>query len=388
MNYARASQGSTRESQNSGFRIMGAPLAPTIARVVAMSEAVIAFDFWGAGNFGDDLMMDGFLRAIKHFGFDYEGRLVSFISSGLESQRIRFPHVKWVGADEEMQHKYLTSANIILGVGDTPFQFTCGDWFLRRLQRIVRTIAGDAQLVFINVGAEEEALKAADGFRDVLRRVSRCSTRDALSLSVLNRLNGCVDERVCKGGDLASISLRAIAADVCPNRRFPLGVILGSDTLSERDLCAAKTFLGGLAGPIAFITGDSRDASGFEYQLFRSWTKQLFSPMRKKLVLMRPRYDRCDLKDLIRPVAECEVVLSSRFHGILTAAWMGRRVAAIGRSSKVTALAEQLCIPCVQPPLDASSIRVAVENATVVNRELLEAHREMALQGVLACKFW
>lgn len=62
MNYAPVSDG-PRASRN-------------IAEGVTASEAVIAFDFRGAGNFGADLMMDGFLRAVKHFGFDYEGRLV------------------------------------------------------------------------------------------------------------------------------------------------------------------------------------------------------------------------------------------------------------------------------------------------------------------------
>jgi|SRR5579884_584734 len=352
-----------------------------------MSEPVIAFDFWGAGNFGDDLMMDGFLRAIKHLGFDYEGRLVGFTSFGLGSQKIRFPHVKWVG-DEGMQHKYLATSKVILGVGDTPFQFTCGDWFLRKLQHITATIADDAQLVFIDVGAEEEALKASDGFRAVLRRINRCSTRDTMSLSVLKCLSRGADDHLYQGEDLASISLQSIATEVRLSRRFRLGIILGIDTLSERDLFATKTFLEGFGGPIAFITGDSRDAAGFEYQLFRLWAKGLFSPMRKKLILRRPQYDTCDLKELIRPVADCDVVLSSRFHGILAAAWLGCRVAAIGRSSKVTALARQFRIPCVQPALNAAEIKFAVENATVVDRKLLEAHREMALRGVLACKFW
>lgn len=374
MNSARASQSSTPKS--------------SIAKGVAISDAVIAFDFWGAGNFGDDLMMDGFLRALKHFGFDYEGRIVSFTWSGLASQRIRFPHLTWVGSDEGMQDTHLTSAKIILGVGDTPFQFTCGDWFLRRLEGIVETIADDAQLIFINVGAEEEALQAADGFGEVLRRVNRCSTRDAMSLSVLKRLGRHTDDRLCQGGDLAGISLRAMATEICLSRRFRLGVILGHDTLSEKDLDAAKTFLEGFPRPIAFITGDSRDGSGFEYQLFRSWTKHWFSPIRKKLILLRPNYESCNLKDLINPIADCDVILSSRFHGILAAAWLGCRVAAIGRSSKVTALAQQFGIPCVQPPLNASAIKVAVDYATMVDRELLEAHREMALQGVLACKFW
>jgi len=374
MNYARASQGSTPKS--------------SVASGVATSEAVIAFDFWGAGNFGDDLMMDGFLRALKYYGFDYEERLVSFTSSGLASQRIRFPHVKWVGTDEGMQDTFLASSKVILGVGDTPFQYTCGDWFLRRLEQIVETIADDAQLVFINVGAEEEALEAGDGFGAVLGRVNRCSTRDAMSLSVLKRLGRRADDRLCQGGDLAGISLQAMSANIRRDRRFRLGVILGHDTFSERDLDAAKIFLEGLPGPIAFITGDSRDGSGFEYQLFRSWTKRWFSPLRKKLILMRPHYDSCALKDLIQPIAECDVILSSRFHGILAAAWMGCRVAAIGRSSKVVALAHQFGIPCVHLPLNISSIKVAVENATVVDCELLEAHRKMALQGVLACKFW
>jgi hypothetical protein len=169
---------------------------------------------------------------------------------------------------------------------------------------------------------------------------------------------------------------------------FKLGVIIGYDTLSKRDLASIKDALNTLRHPVAFITGDCRDGPGFEYQLFKSWTKHWFSPLRGKLVLRRPDYDRCALLDLVKPVTECETILSSRFHGILTAAWFGCKVAALGRGTKVTALAKECDIPCVEPPFDAEKIRETIKNACPVDRNRLREIKEMSLSGVLKCKFW
>jgi len=354
-----------------------------------LRQSFIAFDFWGAGNMGDDLMMAGFLEGLSHCGVQYAGRLASLSAFDIGSQRKRFPGIEWFGYKGQADlDRLLKKAELVLGVGDTPFQITCGDWFLRKLEHVFGSQRAGAEAMFINVGAEEEILPRAGEFAPILRRLSRCSTRDAFSHSVLQRLSAEPATNVLPGGDLAHISLERLAGTIAAERRHSLGLVVGIDTLSAHDQDAIKGYLGMVRGPVAFITGDCRDGPGFEWQLFKSWTKPWLSPLRRKLILRRPDYGSCGLEELVLPLAECETILSSRLHGIMAAAWLGCRVAAIGRSSKVVAFAEQLGVPCARPPLTEDAVRNVVQRAVVVPRWVLTECREAAYRGLTACKFW
>jgi hypothetical protein len=352
-------------------------------------QSLIAFDFWGAGNMGDDLMMAGFLEGLDHCGVRPKGLLWSLSAFDIASQRKRFPGIEWFSSkDRASLDRLLASTELLLGVGDTPFQITCGDWFLRHLEHVFRNKRAGTEAIFINVGAEEEVLPRAGEFAAILRQLSRCSTRDAFSHSVLHRLDAERSTLLLPGGDLAHISLERLSGTIAVERKFPLGVVLGIDTLSGNDLDAIRGYLGTAHAPVAFITGDLRDGPGFESHLFKTWTGRWFSRLRRQLTLRHRDYRSCSLEELVLPLAECETILSSRLHGILAAAWLGCRVAAIGRSSKVVAFAEQLGVPCAKPPLTEDALKDLVPEAVVVPRRLLEAARDEAYQGLTACKFW
>ena len=354
-----------------------------------MPQALNVFNFWGAGNMGDDLMLAGFLQALDHFGVSYKGRFSSLCSHNVASQTTRFPKINWIDSSTSPNWRLaLARTELVVGLGDTPFQLTSGDWSLKHLEEVCKCIPAGAETVFINIGAEQECLSRAADFAAVLHNVGRCSTRDSFSHSVLRKVSRNSNTQLSVGGDLANISLENISRQLSSNGKFKLAVIVGYDTLSTADLSAIKDAIIATSGPVSFITGDCRDGPGFEFELFKSWTKPFFSPLRRKLQLRRPDYGLCTLLELVQPVAECEVVLSSRLHGLLTAAWLGCRVAALGRSSKVVALAKECNIPCIEPPLDSGRIRDLIKNASVVDRARLKQCREESLDGILACKFW
>jgi hypothetical protein len=275
-----------------------------------------------------------------------------------------------------------------VGIGDTPFQLTCGEWFLAHLRKAFALIRPGAEVIFVNVGAEKEIVLKAGEFAGILRQIRRCSTRDVLSHSILRGLSEQMSTELSIGGDLANISLAELVKSTNSDRKFPIGLILGYDTLSKEDIAAVRSFLEQTRGPIAFITGDCRDGAGFEYELFRLWTKNWLSGFRKRLILRRPNYRSGSLAELVQPVAECELLLSSRFHGLLAGAWFGCRVAALARSSKVVALAEELGIPYLTPPFRAYDIQRLVTDAACVPRVQLEQQRRRAFDGVMACKCW
>jgi polysaccharide pyruvyl transferase WcaK-like protein len=354
-----------------------------------MRRALNVFNFWGAGNMGDDLMLAGFLQALDQLGVSYKGRLSSLCSHNVASQTIRFPKVNWIDSSTSQGWRVaLAHTELVVGLGDTPFQLTSGDWSLKHLEEVCKCIPAGAETVFINIGAEQECLSRAKEFAAILHYVSRCSTRDSFSHSVLRKVSGNSNTQLSVGGDLANISHESISRKMSSNGKYKLGIIVGYDTLSTADLSAIKEAINATGGPVAFITGDCRDGPGFEFELFNSWTKPFLSPLRRKLQLRRPDYALCTLLELVQPVAECEVVLSSRLHGLLAAAWLGCRVAALGRSSKVVALAKECNIPCIEPPFDSERIREVIKNASVVDRIRLKQFKEESLDGILACKFW
>jgi len=351
-------------------------------------NVLIAFDFWGAGNMGDDLMVDGFLRALRQLQPSKPGGITCLCAWDISSQRRRFPQLTWVDSKDDAAFRLaLDGAETVIGFGGTPFQLTSGDWLLGHMIRVFSRIKPDTEVVFINVGAETEISPRADEFAAILRRINRCSVRDDFSHGVLSGLGVKRPSEIHIGADLANISLPHLMKSVTPERKYSLGVVLGHDTLSDRDLDAAKFFLKNRRSKTltAFITGDSRDEEGFEYRLHQSWTRNWLSPLRRKLSLRRPDYAVCGMEDFVRPFAECETVISSRYHGLLTAAWCGCKVAAVGRSSKVTALAESLDVPVIIPPIKECDLITLEKAAVRVAPERLEAFQKAALQGVSAC---
>ncbi len=91
------------------------------------------------------------------------------------------------------------------------------------------------------------------------------------------------------------------------------------------------------------------------------------------------------MADLVRPFGECKTILSSRYHGLLTAAWFGCKVGAIGRSSKVVALAKLLEVPAIVPPIKTGDLERLEKMAVRVAPERLQELHKAALTGVSFC---
>ncbi len=205
---------------------------------------LIIFDFWGAGNMGDDLMVDGFLRALQQLQQSNIGKISCLCNCDISSQRIRFPQLTWVDSNDEAALKQaLDHAELIIGFGGTPFQLTSGDWLLRHMVRMFGLIKPQVEVIFINVGAETEIRSRESEFAGVLRRINRCSTRDDFSRQVLAGLNVKSPSEIHVGADLANVSLQHLKNTMAVKIKHPLGIVLGFDTLSPEDLLIVNKFL-------------------------------------------------------------------------------------------------------------------------------------------------
>jgi hypothetical protein len=331
----------------------------------------------GYGNIGDDLMLSGFLHSIKLLGLTVEGVCARATNHCPESQALRFPQVMWNRSVD------LRKGNVMWAViGDTPFQLSWGDWLLRLLQKLVPRMRICQRRTLICVGAESEIAPEAKAYGELSREFDRVSTRDAHTFNVLEGI-GYPKGRMREAADLANVSLPTLFPGAWVERKRDLGIVLATETMGENDLQAVGRFVASQTSTSAFVAGDMRAIPNHEVHVFKSMKKLGMIP--RTSVLEVPPYRTGSLAELVAPISENAVVISSRYHCLLAAAWSGCRVAAISRTSKVGALAEVLGCPSVTLPLTEGALRRAQMESIVVGRRLLDGLREKALEGVRFC---
>jgi polysaccharide pyruvyl transferase WcaK-like protein len=347
------------------------------------AKMLMGFDYYGAGNAGDDLMVGGFLRALETLGFDRPIELFSFYYDDPASQRRRFPQIQWV--DKRQGHwvnnPALRGVDCWAGVGDTPIQMTSGKWFFDALRADVPHVARFPIRRLINVGAESEVLAHPLSLAHLLQTFERISTRDGMSLGVFRAL-GAPDGRCRAGADLAHVFLRDFAAPPEPAREFDLGVVIAGDTLSDADIETVGEFLLQAPAKVAFIANETRPTARMERGIYERLVKRHGPRLLEAAPLLVPDYAGGSMADLLAPIARCRTILSSRYHAALAAAWLGCKVGVIARSSKVGAIAEELQVPVLAPPLAVDALRQLAERALPVSRRLLADLAEKAVEGV------
>ena len=345
----------------------------------------LGFDFYGDGNIGDDLMIAGFLRALEMLSADPLPALSGFSRGALESQQRRFPQIHWSSArgTGRLNGAGPEHVDCWAGVGGTPLQITSGDWFLRYLQQRKEEICSFRQRLLIGIGAEQEIRPRAAEFARLLGSFDRIATRDHQSAELVASLPGIGAGRVYAGSDLAHVAL----LDLFPQRKsaqrpFALGLMVTGETLNGADVDELRAFLARRKDRVALLANEIRTLPHFELGIYARLGRFPWSGARRRSVQLIPPYRQGNLEQLVRPIAQCETVISSRYHGILTAAWAGCRVAALGRSSKIVALADELGIPCRPFPLRGEDLTALEEEAVSIPEARLLEMRERAVKGV------
>lgn len=233
----------------------------------------------------------------------------------------------------------------------------------------------------VNVGAESEISRVASEYRAVAGMFPRISTRDAQTARVLVECLGVDSERICVSSDLANIILPEMV-NATRVTRYPVGLILAGDALDGADLAETTRFIQRRSGQVALIACDTRSGRAFDSNVFRQLRWGCSSDIHRQPTVQTPPYRTGTLSQLIAPIGDCEVILSARYHGLLTAAWWGCKVAAIARSSKISALAAELGLPVLPRPLDADAMEAVMGEAATVDRGKLAALQRSAVEGV------
>lgn len=336
---------------------------------------VLGFDFYGAGNIGDDIMLGGFLSSLPG------ARLVGHCHD-LESQRLRFPQVSWLdpkGEDSEaLPQEVLRRGGAWLGVGDTPFQISSGPWFLHKLAAAARELRPGVPMLMVGVGAERKVTALRATVRPVLDRVDQIWARDAKSAQLLVDW-GASPDRVHVAADLAHAFLGKRAGVASSARPYALAVNFYSERRMPLSLAALRTFIArrNAVAPVLLMATDDRPQ--MEAALFsklsrsRSWGGLGSGPGLAQPASL-PNYRTGSMEELIAPFAEVETLLSSRYHAIICAAWSGCRIGVLGgRSSKLDDLAEDLRLPILKPPYSLRALDRLLHEAVAVDFQRLRA---------------
>lgn len=344
---------------------------------------VLGFDFYGSGNIGDDIMLGGFTAALPGV------RLMGHCQN-LASQRHRFPEILWLDpANPEsgaLQRRCMELGGAWLGVGDTPFQISSGPWFLRKLLSAAESLDSKTPMLLVGVGAERGVAQFASTLRPVFDRIDHVWARDAKSAQLLVDW-GVSAARVEAGADLAHAFLGERQHRPEEPRPFPLGLNFYSERRLPRSEAALRAFARDRAvKPLRLIATDGRPGmeAAFFSRLVRPsvWARLGGAMPADPSSISLPRYEAATLDELVEPFAEIEVLLSSRYHAIVCAAWSGCRVGVLGgRSSKLDDLAEEMNLPIIKPPYSLRSLTKLYEKAASVGSERLQSAQRVAEQS-------
>jgi len=327
-------------------------------------------DFFGAGNFGDDLMLEGFVRCAASAGV--RTTIVAGTPHDIASQRRRFPTIRWFVDDPEVRDEQLRACDVWLGLGDTPFQNESGPWSLDHLDRErERCQRFGKPMVFLGVGCDSpEAVRDLRG-RRVAETATRIWTRDARSAEALGDVaaSGVVE----LGSDLAHITL-GTGRRPAPERAL-LGILLGLQRAGIVDLEALEQSLERRRrGSTRWLVQEARS-----FPCTERWNyANLSERTRGALQLMPLDYSTDRSIDFLAYFGAPETVVSSRYHGALVAAWHGCRVSVIKRSDKLDGIVSDFEVPAVSRITSAAEFDALAQRAVPVDRARLETLRQRA----------
>ena len=334
----------------------------------------IGHHFFGAGNLGDDLMVAGFLEAVRQY--QPEVRLTCAVAQGLSSQRLRFPEIEWLPYDNHVRRECVQACDIWLGLGDSPFQSEVSHWLLDHL-----LVEGqwcqqyDKPMYFLGVGVNDARALKLPQTRRIVGQAEHIWTRDAASAQALVELGGW--DKVSLGADLAHLYLQQYP--FAESWAGSLGFVLNFEYSEAFSAQALYDTLDGLPDWHAWwLAQEVRPIPGAEMALFAS----LAPEYQQHLDVRVPHYETGRLPELVSTWGVPEVLVTSRYHGALLGAWMGCRVLAVTRNRKVEGAVSQLGLSRLPDFTSATDMIAGVQTCAPVARTTLYALAELAS---LAC---
>lgn len=355
----------------------------SLSRSKAVNESLsevtvhLGHHFWGAGNAGDDFMLAGFLIEIKHIGLDV--KFTCCVPTNHSELRNRFPEIQWLEYTIQSRWNCIAQANSWLGLGGTPFQNDCGDWLERHLdqdRQMCKMLRKPMYLLGTGVGNKESLNQPK--YRKLLDAVQCIWARDEMSAQFLGNQGR---DKVKLGADMANLFFSRYDGRYCPKT---IGYLIHFEDRNVFNLLDLDHLTGLMEDYGHFwMVQESRQLVCSEKTLWEELPQQIKARMK----LVEPGPSESDTVSTLSGWKMPEVLLSTRYHASLRAAWSGSKVIILARNDKLRGLAQQLNLPCLEAN-EASRLSDAEIQATRTTpadrmNELVRLAEDAVLQWAL-----
>lgn len=296
----------------------------------------IGHHFWGAGNIGDDWMLAGFLEAIKSRGYQF--RITCCIPQNHDAMRLRFPQIEWFEMEIGVRETLISSADVWIGLGDTPFQSHAGTWLLDHIEEDLMICHHfRTPVYFLGVGAEgPEACHLPQTGR-VLEQARHIWTRDELSAELLCEVTE-NRARITPAADLAHIYFDSLPVSKTNHLADHVGLVINVERAEQLNVKELLKFISlDSRSQIRWIAQEVRNMPVSEVHLW----EQFMPSVKEKLACAMPNYQDGTIESFLTHYTGLSVLLSTRYHSALVAAWKGIAVSVYARSQKLNGLVSQ-----------------------------------------------
>lgn len=311
--------------------------------------------FYGAGNLGDDFMLAGFLRALRHLRPD--ARLTANIPFPLAPVQARTPEVDWQPYELFRRQQNIQQCDAWLGLGGSPFQSALSRWFIDHLladAAICR--AAGKPMFYLGVGVQSAEELSVPEVRQLCGQAAGIWTRDSASAA---RLRGLANAGpVEAAADLAHVFFQATPPPRAAAGRVTLVANFDYGTWAGRDACLQAVDRLRPATRV-WLAQESRELPGAEKALHAA----LPAAERTRWQLVSPDREGAPLAEVLGHWPSGEWLITSRFHAAIAGAWAGSKVVVIGINEKLRSIARDLGAPLIEPDADESTALAALRSA-------------------------
>jgi polysaccharide pyruvyl transferase WcaK-like protein len=169
----------------------------------------IGHTFFGAGNFGDDLVIGGFLKGIADS--IPELKITCATPFDRDAQARRFPQIEWLTYDPASRRMLIAACDVWLGLGGTIFHKLDDSWLLAdQVLQLEDCRCYGKPAFFLCCSVDHRIDAHRPEIRAILDTASWIWTRDSLSTAALKTMGF---DRVADSDDLARVYRFDLAQD-------------------------------------------------------------------------------------------------------------------------------------------------------------------------------